>query len=113
MIPHWDFGWGWRGKTKLKLFIQASFDLTLGLILSFLIFGQGINPWYFLACILASISWDIAEIPYWFLNWRFPPFSSIYNFQSSMQGKTKTIFMGIVTQVVTVSVFVFILQKVH
>lgn len=113
MIPHWDFGWDWRGKTKLKLFIQASFDLILGLSLSFLIFGQGISPWYFLACVFAAVAWDIAEIPYWFLDWRFPPFSSIYKIQSSIQGKTKTMEMGILTQVITVSLVIFILQQTN
>lgn len=119
LIPHWDFGWGWRKKSKPLLFIQASFDFILGLILTYLLFiqyplfGISIDPGYLLACVIASVIWDVAEIPYWFLNWDFPPFSWIYKIQSKMQGKTKTMFMGIVTQVVTVSILVLILQRTH
>lgn len=113
LIPHWDFGWGWRKKTKITLFLQASFDLILGFVLAYILFGQGINFWYFLACVFVSEAWDMAEAPYWFLNWRFPPFSWIYNIQSKMQGKTKTMEMGILTQVLTISILVLILQNIH
>lgn len=111
MIPHWDFGWGWRKKTKKLLFIEAAGDLIFGFILAYLIFGQFVpNFWYFAGCVFVSEMWDMAEAPYWFLNWKFPPFSWIYNIQSKMQGKTKTMEMGIVTQVITVVLLVFILQ---
>lgn len=109
LVPHWDFGWGWRKKTKLKLFTQASFDLALGLILAFLIFGGSTNFWYLAACVFASEAWDIAEAPYWFLNWRFPPFSWIYNIQSKMQGKARLPW-GILTQVVTIFIIFLVLQ---
>ena len=39
MIPHWDFGLGWRNKSKLRLFLQAFGDLLFGIIITFLIFG--------------------------------------------------------------------------
>ncbi|MBI2022907.1 hypothetical protein HYS97_03610 [Candidatus Daviesbacteria bacterium] len=110
LIPHWDFGWGWKKKSKLTLFVQASFDLILGVVLAYIFFGQGVNPWYFLACVFVSEVWDILEAPYWFFNWRFPPFSWIYNIQSKFQGRTKTMGMGILTQVVTISLLVLILQ---
>lgn len=111
MIPHWDFGWGWRQKTKTKLLLQSIFDLGLGLVLAYLFFGQFIgNFWYFLIAVFASEVWDILEAPYWFLGWKFPPFSTIYRIQSSMQGKTKTVGMGIFTQVAAILVVVFLLQ---
>jgi hypothetical protein len=110
MIPHWDFGWGWREKTKKRLFIEASSDLILGTILAFLFFGPFVeNWWYLLACIFVSEMWDMAEAPYWFLGWKFPPFSWIYAIQSRMQGKTKTVWGGIVTQVVSVVAIVLVL----
>lgn len=112
MIPHWDFGWGWKKKTKLKLFLQAGLDLGVGVILAYLIFGQFVhNLWYFLACVLASEVWDMMEAPFWFLNWKFPPFSTIYNIQSKMQGKARLPW-GILTQVATVMVVVFLLQLI-
>jgi hypothetical protein len=111
IIPHWDFGWGWRKKTKLKLFIEAAGDLIIGFVLAYLLFGQFTNNfWYFFTCVFVSEAWDMLEAPYWFLHWRFPPFSWIYKIQSSIQGKTKTVEMGIITQVATVIMAIFLLQ---
>ena len=113
MIPHCDFGWGWKKKTKIKLFLQASFDLLLGLGLAYFLFGKNIDLVYFLLAVFFSEVWDIMEAPYWFLGWKFPPFSWIYNFQSNMQGKTKTVSDGILTQVVTVAGLVLLLRIFH
>ena len=110
MIPHWDFGWGWRKKTKLKLFCEASIDLTVGIVASYAVFGQFINIYYFLACVLGSILWDLLEIPYWFFNWRFFPFSTLHSIQHHIQGRAKLPW-GILTQVVTVGIFIIILQS--
>lgn len=111
MIPHWDFGWGWRQKTKIRLFLEVTFDLSLGLILAYLLFGQYVSSlWYFLACVFVSEMWDMAEAPYWFFNWRFPPFSWIYNIQSRMQGRAKNVTMGILTQIASFLLIVWFLQ---
>ncbi len=112
MIPHWDFGWGWRKKSKIKLFLQASFDLILGGVLAYILFGQNVNFWYFWGCVFVSEMWDIAEAPYWFFGWRFPPFSWIYNIQSRMQGKTKTMAAGILTQIASFLIIVWALGLV-
>ncbi len=115
MVPHWDFGRGWRQKTKVKLFLQASSDLLFGVVLTYLIFiqsgffGSNINLLYFFACILASEIWDIMEIPYWFMGWKFPPFNWVYTFQSKIQGRAKLPW-GILTQVVAISLVILILQ---
>lgn len=112
MVPHWDFGWGWKQKTKTKLFIQALGDLIFGGVLAYILFGQNISFWYFLACVFLSEVWDMMEAPYWFLNWRFPPFSTIYNIQSKLQGKTKTVWGGIATQVISIILIVWVLNIV-
>lgn len=109
-IPHWDFGWNWRKKTKLKLFCEASLDLTLGVVASYAIFGQHVNIYYFLACVMASVLWDIMEIPYWFFNWRFAPFSTLHSIQHHIQGRAGLPW-GILTQIVTVGLFIIILQS--
>lgn len=111
IIPHWDFGWGWKQKTKIKLFLQSVFDLGLGLVLAFIFFGQTTNLWYLAACVFMSEVWDIMEAPYWFLNWRFPPFSTFYDIQSRLQGKAKNMFIGILTQVVAVVGIVLVLRE--
>lgn len=112
LIPHWDFGWGWRKKKKLTLFLEASFDLAVGVILAYFIFGLNVNLWYFLSCILASIMWDVMEAPYLLLGWKVPPFSWVYNVQHKMQGKAKLPW-GILTQATTVIAFVLILEALH
>lgn len=109
MVPHWDLGWGWRKKTKIKLFIQASCDLALGFILAYFLFGRNVPFWYFLACILASVILDIAEIPYWFFNWKFGFFGWVYRFQSSIQGKLKAPW-GLLTQAATIIVLFLLLD---
>lgn len=110
MIPHWDFGTGWRNKNKMTFLVEGVFDLSLGLIASYIIFGQYINLWYFLAVIFSSLFFDLAQIPYWFLNWKFPPFSWFYKIQHELQGKAKNIFTGILTQVATVAGIVLLLR---
>jgi hypothetical protein len=109
LIPHWDFGWGWRKKTKIKLFLQAVFDLLLGFVVAYFLFGRHVEFWYFLSCVIASEAWDMAEAPYWFLGWTFPPFNWIYNIQHHMQGKTKTVIGGIFNQAAVVSVLILAL----
>lgn len=111
MIPHWDFGRGWRQKTKLLLLAEASIDLAVGFILAYFIFAPFIqNIWYFLACVLAAEIFDLAQIPYWFLKWNFPPFSWIYKLQSKMQGKANLPW-GIVTQIASVLTIMIALKS--
>lgn len=109
-IPHWDFGWNWREKTKLKLFCEASLDLAVGVLLSYAMFGQYINIYYFFACLLGSVLWDLLEIPYWFFNWRFFPFSTLHSIQHHIQGKA-ALPWGVLTQIVTVGIIIIVLQN--
>lgn len=111
MVPHWDFGWGWRKKTKLKLFIQATLDLSFGFFLAYILFGRNIEFWYFALCVLAAELLDILEIPYWFLGWKFPPFGWLYKFQSNIQGKAKLPW-GILTQVGTIAGLLILLRSI-
>ncbi len=110
LVPHWDFGINWRKKPKTKLFLEAVGDLAFGVTLSYFLFGQNVNFWYFLACIFVSEVWDMLEAPYWFLKWRFPPLSWVYQIQSRMQGRAKLPW-GIITQVVAIFVIVYIFQS--
>lgn len=108
MIPHWDFGWGWRTKTKFTLFFQASADLLCGIILCLWLFPN-VDKTYLLTSILFSESWDILQTPYWLLGWKFPPFSWCYNFQHHIQGKAKLPW-GILTQAITVIIIAIVLK---
>lgn len=111
MVPHWDFGWGWRKKTKLKLFLESIFDLALGVTVAYFLFGQfAPNLWYFFGCILAAEIWDIVEVPYWLFNWHFAPFCWLYKAQHEVQGRTKTVLGGIFNQVFTIAGIILFLQ---
>lgn len=112
IIPHWDFGLGWRKKSKLLLFFQSCFDLILGLVLTFLIFGKTTNPLYLLVCVFVSESWDILQAPYWLFDWKFFPFSTFYNFQHEINRKAKLPW-GILTQAATVTGLVLVLRTIH
>lgn len=112
IIPHWDFGVGWKKKSKALLFFESSADLILGIILTFLLFGRTTNPWYLLASIFISESWDLLQMPYLLLNWKFFPFSAFYNFGHYTNGKAK-MPLGIVTQVATVTGLVLVLRSFH
>ena len=111
MIPHWDEGWGWRKKEKIRLFAECTIDLSAGVLFSYILFGGGIQMWYLMACIGAAVLWDVLEAPYLILNWKFFPFNFFYKIQSGIQGKA-ALPWGIVTQVVTVVVIVYLLKLV-
>lgn len=111
LVPHWDFARGWQDKPKIKLFIESSIDVIVGLVLTFIFFSQGVELKYFAACVLASIIWDFLEVPYWFLKRKIPPFYWIYQIQSRMQGRTG-LRWGLISQVVTVVGIIFLLQAI-
>ena len=112
MIPHWDFGRGWRKKTKLTLFLQGAFDLSVGVIAAYLIFGHNVNLVYFFSAIFLSEVWDLLQVPYWILDWKFPPFSTFYRIQHLIGGKAKLPW-GIVTQAVTVITLIIVLRTLN
>ncbi|MDO8618737.1 MAG: hypothetical protein Q7R49_02195 [Candidatus Daviesbacteria bacterium] len=112
MIPHWDFGLGWRKKTKFTLILEGSADLLLGVVASYLIFGGKAETWYLFTAIFLAEVWDLMQVPYWILNWKFPPFSTFYNFQHLINSKA-TLPWGILTQAATVGGLVLILRTIH
>lgn len=109
MIPHWDFGRGWRDKSKVVFFAEGVFDVSLGLIASYFIFGPYTDLTYLFLAITASLLFDLLQVPYWFFNWRFPPFSWAYKIQSSMQSRAKLPW-GIITQAITVMGLILLLR---
>lgn len=112
MIPHWDFGWGWRNKSRALFLAEGIFDLTIGLVSSYLIFGAHTNLFYLLTVIFASLMFDLLMVPYWFFNWRFPPFSWAYLVQSHINSKAKLPW-GIFTQAITVMGVILVLRGLN
>lgn len=111
MIPHWDFGLGWKKKTKLLLFIQASFDLIFGILVTYLFFGKTTDFVYLMSAIFLSEVWDILQMPYLLWGWKFP-FSYFYKFGHDTNENAKLPW-GIITQAATVGGLVFALRFVH
>lgn len=110
MVPHWDFGWGWKKKTKFALFVESLSDLVFGILLSFVLFFPfSHNFWYFSLCIILAELPDLAMMPYLLWHWNFPPFSWAYKIQAGHQGKAKLPW-GILNQVVSVILIVVFLQ---
>lgn len=112
MIPHWDFGWNWKKKSKVLLFFQSFADLIFGVTLTFILFGNTTNHLYLLICILISESWDFLQMPYLLFNWKFFPFKAFYEFGHQTNGKAKLPW-GILTQVATVTGLVLVLRIFH
>ena len=102
MIPHWDFGMGWRKKNKVLLFFQSAADLIFGVAVTFLIFGRTTNLLYLSLAIFISESWDLLMMPYLLFGWKFPPFSFFYKFGHETNRRT-TLPWGILTQAVTIT----------
>ncbi len=112
MIPHWDFGLGWKKKTKKLLFLQSFGDLIFGVGITYLLFGSSVNNTYLFASVFMSLSWDFLQAPYWLLNWKFFPFSTFYHFGHYTNGKARLPW-GIITQAATVTGLVLVLRIFH
>lgn len=112
IVPHWDFGLGWKKKSRALLFFQAVADLIFGVVVTFLFFGKTTNNLYLLTCIMISESWDIMQAPYWLFGWKFFPFSTFYHFQHAINKRSKLPW-GILTQAVTVTGVVLALRTIH
>lgn len=106
MVPHWDFGLGWKKKDKFKLFIESLLDLLVGITLTFIIFGRITDPIYLTAAIFMSEIWDIMMMPYLLLNWKFFPFSLFYRF-GHFTNRSLKLPWGIMTQIAAVASFTF------
>lgn len=113
MVPHWDFGLGWRKKSKALLFFESSADLIFGVVITFLLFGKFTDNLYLLLAILISESWDIMQMPYLLFGWKFPPFYTFYKIQHALNRRAD-MFWGILTQAATITgMVVFALRVTH
>lgn len=112
MIPHWDFGLGWKKKSKALLFFQSLGDLIFGVVLTFLLFGPLTDHLYLFLAIFISESWDLLQMPYLLFGWKFFPFSAFYHFGHYTNGKAKMPW-GILTQAATVGGLVLVLRIFH
>ncbi len=111
MIPHWDFGQGWKAKNKYHLFVQSILDLGLGIVLAYVFFGQNVDLIYFFAAIFMSEVWDILMMPYLLFGWKFLPFSAFYRVQHAINKKA-SLPWGILNQIGAIFLLVIVLKLI-
>ncbi|MEK7617188.1 MAG: hypothetical protein AAB414_03970 [Patescibacteria group bacterium] len=111
MIPHWDFGLGWKKKTKLTLFVQSLLDLTVGVVLTFFLFSGKTDAYYLISAMFLSLVWDFLQMPYLLWGWKFP-FSTFYKVQHEINGKAKLPW-GLITQALTVGGVMLAFRTIH
>lgn len=112
MIPHWDFGLGWRKKGKILLFAQSGFDLLFGLWVTYLFFGHTTESLYLWGAVFLSLVWDFLQMPYLLFGWNFFPFKTMYKFQHEINRRA-SLPWGILTQAITVYGVVWALRFVR
>ncbi len=64
-IPHWDFGTGWRNRSKSLTGALAVGETVLGFALSYLFFHNGVPTGIFAATLVASVLPDWLEAPWY------------------------------------------------
>jgi hypothetical protein len=109
-IPHWDPGYHRKFKSKRKLFTQSFVDLILSFVLAYLLIVF-LFPWtnlpYALLIIFVSELPDWITVPYLFLDWDFPPFSSMHDFQKRFDIHLGPPW-GIINQVIAVTAVILL-----
>lgn len=106
LTPHWDEGLGWQKKTKIRLWVEAGIDIIASFALTYFFFHNLLDTNYLFLIIIAAQLPDWLEAPYLFLDWKFPPFSWIRDFQHKVQWRLDLPW-GAITQLVVVLVALY------
>jgi ABC-type enterochelin transport system permease subunit len=83
-LPHWDTGHGRENQTKNRFVTATVIDVLLSFALSYLLiilFFPTTNLLYAFIIIIVCQLPDWLTAPYLFLNWKFAPFTWIYEIQ--------------------------------
>ena len=109
-VPHWDV-MTQKGKSKYRISRDTLIDIILGFISAglFFVFKQRIDPVYFFLAIFVSQLPDLLEAPYVIPQLKNPVSTLVYKFQHYVHDiwfdSRLEAPWGIVTQVITVGVF--------
>lgn len=106
MIPHWDVATNRKteGKTKKQILFEGIGDISLGLILSYLLIVNvfpNTNLFYALLVIIAAQGLDWLMAPYYFFKVHFPLSQWAYEFQKRIEHRLDKPW-GIITQIATI-----------
>jgi hypothetical protein len=111
-LPHWDTGYAREKETKTRFVVASAIDVILGFVLSYLLivlFFPSTNLWYaFLMIIMCQLP-DWLTAPYLFLDWKFAPFTWIYNLQKKFDSSIGLPW-GFVNQVVVIVALLFLVK---
>lgn len=106
LIPHWDAGTNHKKKSMMRLKLEATADVLLGFLLSYLIFWPFVDPQYLFIMIIAAQLPDWLEAPYFMFGVKLPPFTWFRWAGSKLQTRMQLPW-GLVTQVVTVGILIY------
>ena len=107
LIPHWDAGTNHKQKSLMRLKLEATVDVLVGIALVFLIFRSSVEPVYLFSMVLAAQLPDWLEAPSWMFGFKVPPFSWLDYLGHKLQSRMQLPW-GLVTQVVIVGMLVFL-----
>lgn len=114
LVPHWDFGIGYKKKTREKIFFEAALDVIVGLVLSTLLYNQILGQSNFLYLYLAVFA---AQLPDWvssiyfIFKIKFPLFVWVHNLQIKFNHSLNSV-VGVLTQIASVIVIYILLYKI-
>ena len=106
LVPHWDPGTNHKKKTKLRLKLEATADVLIGFLLTYLIFARFVDPVYLFVMIIAAQLPDWLEAPYFMFGIKLPPFTWFRWIGSTLQTRMQLPW-GLVTQVVIVGLLIY------
>src|ERR1035437_1310530 len=112
-LPHWDTGHGRENQSKTHFVTASAIDIILGFALSYLLIVflfPGTNLLYALLMILMAQLADWLTIPWLFLNWKFAPFTWMYQIQKRFDSSIGLPW-GFINQVVAV-IALIVLAKI-
>jgi hypothetical protein len=112
-LPHWDTGHGRENQTKNRFVTATVIDVLLSFVLSYLLivlFFPTTNLLYAFIIIIVCQLPDWLTAPYLFLNWKFAPFTWIYELQKKFDSSIGLPW-GFINQVVAI-VALIVLAKI-
>ncbi len=113
VIPHWDAGTHHHGKTRQKLFLEASADVVLSVLLSYVLYYYLGGQEYFILLVGIFLSQlpDWLTAPYFILHMR-SPFVVWSKYMYKLQHKINNRLdqpWGVVTQIASVIILYVLL----
>lgn len=120
-VPHWDFGTNWRNRPKEFTGLLAIGETLFGIAASYVVFGQTLPIFHWALSVIAGLLPDWLETPWYIFyaqNDKREPEKhasifericySFYKIPNMFHAKAQ-FPLGIITQIVTVGFFIFLL----